>query len=229
MQKHLSIKHWANDDKPREKLLKNGIKTLSDAEILTILIGTGTKQTSALDISKNILQSVQNNLYQLGKLSIHDLKKFKGIGEAKAISIAAALELGRRRNEKETPVTFKVTSSKDAYEYILPKLSDINHEEFWVAGLNRAGNIIQSFMLSKGGLSATVVDVKIICKNLLDMQASSALVFHNHPSGNLKPSDLDKNITQKVKQALTLLEINLLDHIIVTDRNYFSFADEGIL
>lgn len=222
------ILSWAEEDRPREKLLLKGKAALSDAELIAILIGSGTRELSAVDLSKLILQSVNNNLNELAKLSINDLMKFKGIGDAKAISIAAALELGRRRKESETLKKPKVGSSADAYEAIRPYLMDLQHEQFWVLLLNRANEVIRPQQISIGGVSGTVADPKMIFKAALEHLASAIILVHNHPSGNLTPSQADKDLTKKVKEAGRTLDIPVLDHLIFSDNGYFSFADEGI-
>lgn len=222
------ILSWAEEDRPREKLLLKGKAALSDAELIAILIGSGTRELSAVDLSKLILQSVNNNLNELAKLSINDLMKFKGIGEAKAISIAAALELGRRRKDSEVLKKPKVSSSSDAYEAIRPYLMDLQHEQFWVLLLNRANEVIKPHQISIGGVAGTVADPKIIFKAALEYLASAIILVHNHPSGNLTPSQADKELTKKVKEAGKMLDIPVLDHLIFGDNGYFSFADEGI-
>jgi DNA repair protein RadC len=227
--KNLSIKEWSVDDRPREKLLSKGISTLSDAELIAILIGSGSRNESAVDLSKKILNKVSNNLNELGKLSIPELKKFKGIGEAKAISIVAAMELSRRRKETDSTERSKITCSRDIFNILHPLLADLLHEEFWIIILNRANKIIDKQKISQGGISGTVTDIRIILKLAIENSASSLILCHNHPSGNLKPSDADISITKKIKESARLMEIELLDHLIVTDGNYFSFADEGIL
>ena len=229
MEKSLTIKSWAEEDRPREKLLLKGRHVLSDAELIAILIGSGTKKESAVELSKRILSEFGNNLNELAKLSVHDLMKFKGIGEAKAISIVAALELGRRRKESETSKREKITSSKDIFEIFRPVFIDLPHEEFHVLLLNRSNNIIRKEFISRGGISGTTVDQKIIFKIALEHLSSSIILCHNHPSGNLKPSDMDISLTKKLKEAGTLLDIPILDHVIITDTSYFSFADEGMM
>jgi DNA repair protein RadC len=226
---YLSIKNWAEGDRPREKLLANGVKSLSDAELLAILIRIGTKEISAVELSRIILSESGNNLAQLGKRTIADLIKIKGIGEAKAIAIVAALELGMRRKLTETAVKPKVTSSKDAFNFIYSYISDIIHEEFWVLFLNRSNHIIEKFKLSQGGISGTVIDVRLILKKALELLASSLIICHNHPSGNLQPSENDKKITDKISKAAQQMDIKLLDHLIIFDTSYFSFSDEGLL
>lgn len=222
------ILSWAEEDRPREKLLLKGKAALSDAELIAILIGSGTRELSAVDLSKLILQSVNNNLNELAKLSINDLMKFKGIGDAKAISIAAALELGRRRKESDVIKKAKVSSSADAYEAIRPYLMDLQHEQFWVLLLNRANEVIRPQQISIGGVSGTVADPKMIFKAAIEHLASAIILVHNHPSGNLTPSQADKDLTKKVKEAGRTLDIPVLDHLIFSDNGYFSFADEGI-
>jgi DNA repair protein RadC len=226
---HLNIKSWAEEDRPREKLLLKGKACLSDAELLGILIATGIQNMTAVDIAKIILQSVQNDLNQLARLSVKDLSKFKGIGEAKAITIVSALELGRRKKETESAERPKITSSNDAYEVLKPYLSDLSHEEFWIILLNRANEVIKCEKISSGGVSGTVADPKIIFKIALENLACALILSHNHPSGNLNPSQADKDLTKKLKAAGNNLDVPVLDHLIFTDKSYFSFADEGIL
>jgi DNA repair protein RadC len=228
-QQHISIKNLAEDDRPREKLLTKGKQALSDAELIAILITSGSRNETAVQLSLRILASYSNNLNELAKLSINDLKKFKGIGEAKAITIIAALELGRRRKEVDVQKQDVVKTSKDAYAHIAPKLSDLPHEEFWILLLNRNNKIIRTELVGRGGVSGTVADVRLILKSAVEHLASSIVLSHNHPSGNLQPSKEDINLTQKVKQAATLFDIQVIDHIIVGDANYYSFADEGLL
>jgi DNA repair protein RadC len=222
------IRSWAEEDRPREKLMLKGSNALSDAELLAILIGSGTRGESAVDVCKTILKDTFNNLNELGKLSVADLKKYKGIGEAKAITIVAALELAKRRRTAEVREKEKISGSKDVFEYF-HHLSDLRNEEFWVMFLNRANKIISTQKVSQGGITGTVADIRIILKNALDNFACGVVLCHNHPSGNLEPSNEDKELTQKVKQTAKLLDINVLDHIIISDAGYFSFADEGIL
>ena len=225
----LTIKAWAEEDRPREKLLLKGRTALSDAELIALLIRSGNVNVSAVDLSKEILWSVDNKLSELAKLSVKDLMKHKGVGEAKAISIAAALELGRRRREEEGIRKKKITSSRDVYAILGPRLEDLGHEEFWILLLNRANMIIGRHEISKGGVSGTVADSKIIFKHALENLASSIILCHNHPSGNLKPSEADIKTTEKLKQAGVIMDIPILDHIIVADSGYFSLADEGLL
>ncbi len=224
-----SIKYWAEDDKPREKLMFKGKSTLSDAELLAILIGSGSRNESAVELSKKILASVQNNLNSLGKMSIQQLTKFKGIGKAKAISIIAAGELGKRRKEEGVQELIKITSSRIVYEIMQPIIGELPHEEFWVLYLNNANKIIYKAQLSKGGITGTVVDVRLLLKTALEHNALSFVLTHNHPSGKLIASEADIQITQKLKLAAKQLDMSVIDHIIVTENGYFSFADEGIL
>lgn len=222
------IRSWAEDDRPREKLLLKGKSALSDAELIAILIGSGSAEETAVDLSKRILQSLNNQLSELGKLTVKDLMKFKGIGEAKAISIIAALELGRRRKETEPEKRVKIIDSQSAFDTIYPNLGDLNHEEFWVIFLNRANQVIGKQNVSKGGVSGTVVDPKVIFKLAVQFPASAIILAHNHPSGNLKPSQADHQITRKLKEAGKSLDIPVLDHLIIGERDYFSFVDEGV-
>jgi DNA repair protein RadC len=225
----LSIKSWAEEDRPREKLLEKGRHVLTEAELIAILIGSGSRDETAVELSKRILSSTGNNLNELGKLSVVELTKFKGIGEAKAISIIAALELGRRRKETEVVKREKITTSKDVFEIMKSFMMDLPHEEFWVLMLNRANAVIKKELISRGGVSGTVVDTKIIFKAAIEQYASSIIICHNHPSGNLKPSEADIKITKNIKEAGKVMEISLLDHLIITDKGFYSFADEGLL
>lgn len=228
-QSNLSIKSWAEEDRPREKLLLKGKSALSDAELIAILIRLGSRNESAVELAKKVLNSVDNNLNELGKLSVKDLMKFKGMGEAKTISIIAAMELGRRRREKEGIKRKKITSSADAYEVIQPRIADLNHEEFWILLLNKANKMIGKYDISKGGVSGTVADSRVIFKLAVENLATSIILCHNHPSGNLTPSEADIKLTKKLKDSGNLMDIPILDHIIVSDGGYYSFADEGIL
>ena len=227
--KSFSIKNWSQDDRPREKLRDKGSRVLSDAELLAILIGSGTVQESAVELSKRILSSVGHNLQNLGKLSIAQLLNFKGIGEAKAIKIKAAMELSRLRRESNPTQLDKINTSLSAFEIMQPLLGHLSHEEFWVLYLNRSNKIVAKTQLSKGGMTSTIVDVRIILKQALEHSATAILLAHNHPSGMLKPSVSDKQLTQKLKLASESLDIKVLDHIIVTEKSYFSFADESLL
>lgn len=227
--KHISIKDWSADDKPREKLATKGKSVLSNAELIAILIGSGSRNESAVDLSKRILQSADNNLNELGKISLDELMKFKGIGEAKAITITAALELGRRRQLSDIKDKPQIRSSRDAYDAIAPLVMDLQHEEFWILMLNRANKVVKRVKISLGGVAGTVVDAKIIFKKALELPASALVLCHNHPSGNLRPSGADIEITKKIKAAGELLDISILDHLIVSEMGYFSFADEGMM
>ena len=227
--KYLNILSWAEEDRPREKLLLKGKSALTDAELIAILIGSGTRSISAVDVAKMILAEADNNLNKLAKFSVRDLRKTKGIGEAKAISIVSALELGRRRKESDFSEKVKITCSNDIYELMKPELLDLPKEEFWVILLNRANRLIRKEQISSGGISGTVADPKVIFKAALDQYASSIILVHNHPSGNLKPSQADINLTSKMKEAGKMLEIPVLDHIIFGDESFLSFADDGIL
>ena len=227
---NIGIKSLAEEDRPREKLMLKGRTALSDAELIAILIGSGSRTETAVELSQRILQSVQHNLHELSKLSIAELTKFKGIGEAKAISIIAAAELGRRRKDADTLQKVKIKSSNDAYLVLQPKLSDLAHEEFWILLLNRANEVLATVPVSKGGTTGTVVDGKIIMKLAIETPRCCGIVLaHNHPSGNLTPSEADIKITNKLKQMASFIDLNLVDHIIVGDKAYYSFADEGLL
>ncbi len=225
----LTIKHWNEDDRPREKLLAKGKIVLSDAELVAILIGSGNREESAVELSKRILGSIENNLNELGKLTVADLIRFKGIGEAKAISIITALELGRRRRLEEALVKPKITSSKSVFEVMQPIIGELQHEEFWIIYLNNANKIQLKIQLSKGGITGTVVDLRLVFKSAFEIAATGIILCHNHPSGTLKPSMSDINLTKKIKSGGEVLDIKVLDHVIVTEKDYFSFADEGIL
>lgn len=226
---NLNIKSWAEEDRPREKLSLKGKGALSDAELIAILIGSGNKEDTAVELSKKILASINNDLNQLGKLTINDLTQFNGIGEAKAISIIAALELGRRRKEAVSEKKPIINSSQKAYDSMSAILSDLPHEEFWAIYLNRRNELIKKVFISKGGVAGTVADTKIIFKHALELLASAIILFHNHPSGNLKPSEADIQLTKKLKETGNIMDVLVVDHIIVGEKNYFSFADEGTL
>jgi DNA repair protein RadC len=225
----LTIKQWAEDDRPREKLLLKGRSSLSDAELLAILIATGTREESAVDIAKKVLANCSNQLAELGKQSVKDLKKTKGIGEAKAITILAALELGRRRKKEDPPAKQKISTSQQLYDLLQPLVADLPTEVFWVVLLNRANYIIGYQKISEGGVNATVVDAKIIFKYALENLASSIVLCHNHPSGSVEPSDADKTLTRNIKNACNLMQITLIDHIIIGDGQYYSFANKDML
>ena len=229
MYKKLSIKEWAVEDRPREKMMIKGIRSLSEAELVAILIGSGSLEESAVELSRRVMASVNNNLNELGKKTIKDFQEFKGIGPAKAITISAAMELGRRRKESVPDEKLKVITSADAAAIFKPLLSDLAHEEFWILLLNRNNLVLDKIMVSQGGLSGTVIDVRIILKMALDKLACSIILCHNHPSGNLVPSEADKEITRKIKEAGKHMDIPVLDHVIIGNGSYFSFADEGLI
>lgn len=221
-----TIKQLAAEDRPREKLMYKGRSALSDAELLAVLLGSGTRELSAVDLARKILASADHDLNILARLSVEDLMKFQGIGEAKAITIVSALELGRRRKPVHAPVS-SVLSSAEAYEVLLPELQDLSHEEFWMLVMKRNGQLIRKVKISSGGFHGTGVDPKLVFKQALDLRASSVILAHNHPSGNLKPSPQDRALTKKLTAAGKLLELPVLDHLIFTDHGYYSFADEG--
>ena len=224
-----SIKNWAEDDRPREKMARHGAEVLSNAELLAIIINNGNKEKSAVELAKDILKLGADNLDELGKLSLNDFQKIKGIGIAKAITISAALELGRRRSGGNLLQRTKVTSSKEIAVYLRSILKDNSNEVFAVLFLNQANKIKNFKIMSKGGITGTVADPRIILKQALDEGATSLVLSHNHPSGNLNPSRADQDLTQKIKQAASYFDIKILDHIIVSDEGHYSFADEGLL
>jgi DNA repair protein RadC len=224
---HFPITNWSEDDRPREKLMLKGKSALSDAELIAILIGSGSRNESAVDLSKRILASA-DNLNVLGKMSISQLMNFKGIGEAKAITIISALELGRRRRAEDAVELVKITSSKRVFEIMQPIIGELPHEEFWVLFLNNSNKVISKSQLSKGGISGTIVDVRLVFKLALENGATALILCHNHPSGNLQPSDADRKITKKIKLAGDSLDVKVLDHLIITETKYYSFVDEGI-
>ena len=228
-EKVLSIKKWAEEDRPREKLLLKGKATLSEAELIGILLGSGTTSMSAVDLAKQLLIKVDYNLNLLAKLTVKDLMKFKGIGEAKAITIVSALELGRRRKETEIVKNPKITTARSAYDLMRAELMDLQYEEFWVLLLKRNNEVIKKAKISSGGISGTVVDPKIIFKYALDEMASSIILVHNHPSGNPRPSHYDRQLTKKLRDAGQFLDISVMDHIIFCDHDYYSFADDSAL
>lgn len=225
----ITIKLWAEEDRPREKLTMQGRRSLSDAELLAILIGSGSRSESAVELSKRILHGCDKDLNQLAKLSVSELSRFKGIGVAKAISIIAALELGRRRREIAAAERVQISTSIDVYELIAPQFKDLNHEEFWILLLNRANRVTSKHLISKGGQAGTIADPKIIFNIALENHAASIILAHNHPSGNLKPSHSDLELTKKLRSAGQFLDLPVLDHLIVADQGFLSFADEGIL
>ncbi len=226
----LTIKEWAEEDRPREKMLRHGVSTLSDAELIAILIGSGNKEETAVQLAQRILHSVDNNLHTLGKLSVNDLSSgFKGIGEAKAITICAALELGKRRGASEPEIKKVIKSSKDAHHLFYPILCDLPHEELWIALLNRRNKVVESIRISQGGTTGTIADLRIILKAAITHLASGIILCHNHPSGTLTPSPQDDSLTHRLSTSAKLLDITLLDHIIIADNRYYSYADEGRL
>lgn len=229
MFKNKPIKDWSIDDRPREKLMTKGIEALSDSELIAILLRSGNTKQSAVELARKILDSCKNNLNQLGKKTYQDLMEFNGMGEAKAITIVAALELGKRRQQEDILEINKISSSRDVHKFFQPVIADLPHEEFRILYLNRANHIIGSIKASQGGTTGTVIDIKIILKNAINRFAQGIIVAHNHPSGNAKPSESDKKITQKLKSACELLDVSLLDHVIIADDNYFSFADNGLI
>ncbi len=230
MQEHkYSIKHWAKDDRPREKLLLNGAENLSNSELLAILIHNGSREKSAVDLAKEVLKLGKDNLSELGRLSIKELMKIKGIGEAKAITIAAALELGRRRQSANPLQKTIISTSRDIAGYLQVRLKDYRHEVFAVLFLNRANKINHFEIISEGGITGTVADPRVILRKALEEDAVNIILCHNHPSGSLKPSRADEQLTTKIKEAARLLDIAVIDHIIVSETGYYSFADEGLL
>lgn len=227
--KSFPIREWSKDDRPREKLKEKGRITLSNAELIAILIGSGNKNESAVALSKRILASSGNNLNTLGKLSIKQLTKFYGVGEAKAISIIAALELGHRKRAEETISLEGASSSKSIFETMQPIIGELPHEEFWIVYLNNSNMILSKSLLSKGSITGTLVDVRLVLKTALENGAVNLILSHNHPSGVLYPSESDIQITKKLKVAAESLDIKVLDHVIITNKSYYSFADEGII
>ena len=224
------IKDWAEEDRPREKLLQKGKSVLTEAELLGILVNAGTSGHTAVDIARLILKSVGNDLHQLSKLNVSELARFNGIGKARAVTIVAALELGRRRRVFEDRDDLPVVSGSElAFRLISPHLLDLQHEEFWVLLLNRRNQVIRPVQVSVGGVAGTVADPKIIFKHALDNVSSSLILVHNHPSGNLQPSEADILLTRKLRDAGRLLDLPVLDHLIVCGRKYFSFLDEGMM
>lgn len=228
-EKLISIKDWNADDRPREKLLLKGRESLSDAELIAVLIGSGNREENAVELSKRILASVNNNLNQLSRLGVNDLMRFKGIGEAKAVSIITALELGRRKRLEKALEQKKIQSSRDVFEVMQPVLGDLMHEEFWILYLNNSNKILQMLPVSKGGITGTLVDTRIVFKKAMEISATAIILCHNHPSGTLKPSVSDKQLTRKIKEAGALLDVRVLDHLIITQQQYYSFADENLL
>jgi len=224
----ISIKAWAEEDRPREKLSSQGRRALTDAELIAILIGSGSRDETAVELSKRILHHYDNDLNKLGKASIHELSNFKGIGEAKAIAIIAALEIGRRRNDTESKAPEIIGLSKDAYNIMRRHLVDLNHEEFWVIFTGRSSKVLGKELISKGGFSNTLIDLKIIFSTALQYKSNGIILVHNHPSGSLKPSHEDVVLTKRITEAGKILDIHVMDHLIITDSGYFSFADNGL-
>lgn len=227
--KYRPITSWALEDRPREKALAHGIQVLSDSELIAILLGSGTRSLSAVDLAKEILVKVSNNLDELGKMDVRQLMKYKGIGMAKALTLSAALELGRRRKSVSPLQRKRITCSRDAYEVIYTVLDDLNHEQFWVILLNRNNKVLDKIRIGQGGVSAVVVDPKIVFKEAINRLASGIILVHNHPSGNLNPSKADVDLTRNIRQAGQFLDIQLFDHLIIAGGSYYSFADEGML
>ncbi len=225
--KYLPIQQWAEEDRPREKMLLKGRSALSDAELIAVLLGSGMANQSAVDLARQVLQRCHQNLDALGKMTINDLTKIKGIGPAKAITLVSAMELGRRRNYTVSKERTVLKASQEVYDYMKPYLLDLAHEEFWLLSLNRANAIIRANKISSGGLAGTVVDTRMLFKEALENLANSIILVHNHPSGTLKPSEADEYLTKKLVEAGKFLEIPVLDHLIFTDRGYYSFADHG--
>lgn len=223
-----TIREWAEDDRPREKLVRLGRKSLSNAELLSILIATGFAGSSALDLSQEILSSVENSLERLAKLEVDELCRFKGIAKAKSVRVIAALELGQRKRAVKEKASY-IKASADVYHIMYPLMSDLTYEEFWVLFLNHSNKIIDKIKVSQGGVTATIVDVRIILKKALTCNATGMILCHNHPSGSIRPSLSDKKLTEKLKEAATIMDIRLLDHIIITEQDYFSFADNALL
>jgi len=227
--KHLSIKDLSEEDRPREKLLQNGVSALSNAELLAIVLGSGNREQSAVDLAKEMLNNSDNDLNKFGRLSLSDLTQFKGVGEAKAIAVIATLELGRRRKLSEVSKLQAIRGSKDVFEIFNDILTDLDYEEFWAIFLNRGNKILKKYKVSQGGLSGTVTDVRLIVKEAILQLASGIILVHNHPSGNLKPSEQDIELTKKISDAAKYFDINVLDHLIIGGGNYYSFADDGVL
>lgn len=224
-----TIKSWAEEDRPREKLQSKGKGALTNAELLAIILGSGTRKKSAVELSKEILMANKNNLHLLGKMNQSELMKFSGVGEAKALNVLAVMELGRRRSRSVNPNNTKVSKASDIYNYMKLEFQDLLHEEFRVVGLSVNNFILNQKLISKGGRSGTVADGKLIFKELLDMKASACVLVHNHPSGNLKPSEKDLQLTRKFGQFGQLINLPVLDHLIITDSGYYSFSENGMM
>jgi DNA repair protein RadC len=229
MKMNRSIKHWAEDDRPREKMILKGRSVLSDAELLAIILGSGSRDKSALELAQELLGHADNDLTRFSKYNLKEMCKFKGVGPAKAVAVVAALELGRRRRDSEPVKIQKITSSQMVYEHIRPYLQDLQHEEFFVLLLNRANEILKTERISVGGMSGTVADGKLIFRSAIEQSAHGLILIHNHPSGQLQPSDNDKSLTRKMVEFGKYIDLPVLDHVIYTDRGYYSFADQGVL
>ncbi|MEX0987460.1 MAG: DNA repair protein RadC [Bacteroidales bacterium] len=227
--KNTAIKNWSVEDRPREKLLKSGVQSLSNAELIALLLGSGTRESNAVELARNILASVNNNLLDLGRMGTDDLVQLRGIGTARAITLIAAIELGSRKNNSYAVEKVLIKNSETAYRILYPIIGELEHEEFWIIILNRAHKVIKTEKISQGGLTGTVIDTRMILKHALDKKATSLIISHNHPSGNRNPSEADINITKKIKNAADIMDIKVLDHIIVAGEIYFSFADEGLM
>ena len=227
--RYLTVKEWAAEDRPREKLMARGPKALSDAELLAIMLGSGTRNLSVVELSRKILESSRNSLHELGQRGVPELMKLKGVGEAKAMIIVAALELGRRRGSSTIPERPQITSSRHVFDLMYAHFADLPHEEFWVLLLNRANKLIRKDRVSQGGLTATVTDIRIILKLALDHQASSLVLCHNHPSGNLQASNADIDITAQITKGANIFDIYVVDHLIFASTNYYSFTDNGLI
>ncbi len=225
----MSLKFLAEDDRPREKFLLKGRAALSDSELLAIILGSGNQEDTAVELARKILASVNNNWQDLSKLSVKDLMKFKGIGEAKAIAVATALEIGRRKAAQDIPEKTAVVGTKEAYKILLPYLSDLRTEEFWALFLNQKNNLVYKAQISRGGIASTLVDVRVLFKLALEHMAVSIIVAHNHPTGNLKPSEADIKLTNNIKKAGEILNITLLDHLIIGEQDFFSFREQHLL
>ncbi len=223
----LNINQWAEEDRPREKLMRQGAEALSDAELLAILVGSGSTKETAVELMKRVLSECDNNLNTLGKMTIGELCKYNGIGEAKAITIIAACELGKRRQHEKVKERKKISTSQDIYEYMHPMMQDLNTEEAWVLLMNQNFKLIKSARISRGGITETSVDVRIIIKEAVLANATVIALCHNHPSGNIEPSAEDNRITEKVRMACKTMRLHFLDHVIVTDGGYYSFHDNG--
>jgi DNA repair protein RadC len=227
--KSVTIKNWAVEDRPREKMLLKGIQSLSNAELIAVMIRSGSRDQSAVDLARQVLYTAGNDLDKLGRYDVHELKKIKGIGEAKAVTILAALELGRRRMSSSADDGGRITCSSDIFNLMYPLVGDIAYEEFWIIMLSRSNKPVEKKKISQGGISGTVTDIRIIMKSAIDNLSCSLVLCHNHPSGNIKPSEADISITRKIKESAGMMDITLLDHVIIAGRNYFSFADEGMI